>query len=433
MNYIVSFTLKNFRSYKEETILSFMALSSDYNGDNVITADLASGEQIRLLKVLAIYGANASGKSNIIWALNALISFVTDSYQQPATKEIRYEPFMLNGQSDREDVHLSIDFIMDGEYYSYSIQYNETAFTEERLIKGYKNKTLIFDRNNLTPTALKNILTNVSASEFRLYPNHLLLSECANKGSQEMVAIFDFFSNIQPEPVGDSVNLKRFNERIAKEILKDTDSNASKQLSRLLTIADNNITTLKVTKHETDDFQFPSSVPDSIKQRFIDENQWEIKISHKGASGEKVFPISVESTGTKRLFGLGARILHVLSSGGVLAYDEMNIALHPELFKLAVSFFFYKKSNPHCAQLLLTTHETSLLQGPEPLLRADQIWFVEKDEGGKSTLFSAQDFKDVPINLPFEAWYRNGRFGALPTFANIDYIFESTSTLENDK
>ena len=427
MNYIVSFTLKNFRSYKEGTTLSFSALDSDYKRDNVITATLSSGEQIHLLKVLAIYGANASGKSNIIWALNALISFVRSSYQLTVDTSIPYEPFLLNGVADKNDISLSIDFIVNGEYYTYSISYNGDRFTEEILLQGYKKKTLIFDRNHLDKDAISNLLTNISPEDFKLYDNHLLLSECANKGSEKMTGIYRFFTHIQSEPVGDSVNLKRFNERIAKDILKNSQSLASVRLSRLLTIADNNISSLKLNKHEEEDFQFPTSIPEHIKQRFIAENQWEIEILHKGSSGEKELPIEVESTGTKRLFGLGGRILDILNTGGILAYDEMNIALHPELFKLLVSFFFNCKSNPHNAQLVMTTHETALLQGPESLLRADQIWFAEKGENGQSDLFSAQDFKDVPIVLPFEAWYRNGRFGALPSFANIDYIFEEQS------
>lgn len=425
MNYIVSFTLKNFRSYKEETTLSFSALDSDYKNDNVITAELSSGEQIRLLKVLAIYGANASGKSNIIWAMNALSSFVRQSYQIAVDATIPYEPFLLNGAADKKNISLTVDFIIDGEYYTYSISYNEERFTEESLYQGYKNKRLVFDRNHLSKDTINTLLTNISSEDFMLYDNHLLLSECANKGSEKMIGIYRFFTHIQSEPVGDSVNLKRFNERIAKEILKNSQSRVSVQLSRLLTIADNNISSLKLSRHEEEDFQFPTSIPENVKQRFIAENQWDIEILHKGSSGEKGLPIEVESTGTKRLFGLGGRILDILNKGGILAYDEMNIALHPELFKLVVGFFFNSKSNPHNAQLVMTTHETALLQGPESLLRADQIWFVEKGENGQSELFSAQDFKEVPINLPFEAWYRNGRFGALPSFANVDYVFEN--------
>lgn len=145
------------------------------------------------------------------------------------------------------------------------------------------------------------------------------------------------------------------------------------------------------------------------------------KSSSNGLTERIALGMNLESTGTKNLFGLGARILNILDKGGILAYDEMNIAIHPALFQLLVSLFHNPKSNPHNAQLLFTTHDASI--AGESMLRADQIWFAEKGSDGGSQLFSAQDFDDVSINLPFEKWYRSGRFGALPKFGNIDYIF----------
>ena len=101
--------------------------------------------------------------------------------------------------------------------------------------------------------------------------------------------------------------------------------------------------------------------------------------------------MELESTGTKYLFGMGARVLEVLNRGGVLACDEMNIATHPELFKLLVSLFNNSKSNSKNAQLVFTTHDASIMA--DGVFRADQVWFAEKNENGESELFSVQDFE----------------------------------------
>lgn len=134
-----------------------------------------------------------------------------------------------------------------------------------------------------------------------------------------------------------------------------------------------------------------------------------------------LLPLSLESEGTKALFKIAPYILYALDNGKFLAYDEISTAIHPSLFRFLVNLFHNPKSNPKGAQLVFTTHDASVAD--HNTMRADQIWFAEKTNGN-SELFSAQDFEDVSINVPFEKWYRSGRFGALPKFGSIDYIFD---------
>ena len=133
---------------------------------------------------------------------------------------------------------------------------------------------------------------------------------------------------------------------------------------------------------------------------------------HPGEKGEEVaLRLERESRGTQTLFTAGARVIKALEEGSFLAYDEMNIALHPMLFRRLVELFNNKETNPNNAQLLVTTHDTVLID--DVLLRADQIWFAEKTRG-VSSLYSAVDFDGVPIDQPFGPWYRAGRLGARP-------------------
>lgn len=114
-------------------------------------------------------------------------------------------------------------------------------------------------------------------------------------------------------------------------------------------------------------------------------------------------------------------MFQALENGSFLAYDEISTAVHPELLKFLVNLFQNPKSNPKGAQLLFTTQDASIASSDT--LRADQVWFVEKKDGS-SDLYSAQDFDGVTVTgIPFEKWYRAGRFGAIPSFGNVDYIF----------
>ena len=158
-------------------------------------------------------------------------------------------------------------------------------------------------------------------------------------------------------------------------------------------------------------------MPSQIRNQIYEENRWEFRMLHKG-SKLLPFPSALESTGTNAILGVGPTVLKVLKNGGILAFDEMNFAIHPKLFSLIVSLFHSPVTNPKHAQLLMTTHDMFVCEE----LRADQVWFAAKNEFGISELYSAQDFEDASIAMPFEAWYRAGRFGALPKFGNINYI-----------
>ena len=128
---IISFKAKNFKSYKDEVEFSFRALNSEFRSENYHEVELSNGETIRLLNSAVIYGANASGKSNIIWAMFALISYIRSSRELDPSATIRYEPFLLSTQTATSPISLSIEFVADKEIYHYNVSYTEEQFVEE--------------------------------------------------------------------------------------------------------------------------------------------------------------------------------------------------------------------------------------------------------------------------------------------------------------
>lgn len=422
---IVEFKIKNFRSYKEETTFTFEALNEDFKNENFTIVELENEERIKLLKSAAIFGANASGKSNIIWAFQALSFLVAQSRNFDARTLIPvYTPFMMDETTRNSPTEFTIDFIIQKIRYRYTIHFDYIIRLEKLDIIEKGKEICVFKMDGETNPE-KRPLTfeegykseTLDMSNMQMLPNQLVLSGIGIKPDNGLLEVYKALADIQAEPVGDSINLKTNNENVAANILKNSDSKLFHQLKRLIHVADMGIDDIIMKEHGESEFKFPNSVPDNIKKAVIQENKWEFGMRH----GNVILGMMYESTGTKNLFGLGARILNILDKGGILVYDEMNIAIHPALFHLLVSLFHSPISNPHHAQLLFTTHDASI--AGDSMLRADQIWFAEKEKDGASQLYSAQDFEDISINLPFENWYRSGRFGALPQFGNINYIF----------
>ena len=230
---------------------------------------------------------------------------------------------------------------------------------------------------------------------------------------------------MQIEPSAESSGMKKRNRKAANEILKNEKSKLFKQLRKLVRIADVGIEDIFLEKETDDsgDYYTGNSDKFRLSQTFL-----KMQTLHKGYDNNhnlKVFRTSLddfESMGTNHLFNLGARVLQVLDTGGFLAYDEMNLALHPSLLALLVGMFNNPKSNPKHAQLVFTTHDATVVGDNQ--MRVDQVWFTEKNENGESEIFSAQDFDDISIVAPIEQWYRSGLFGARPILGSIDVIFE---------
>ena len=429
---IVEVRVKNYRSYKEEASLTFEALDDDFNKDSIAELQLEYGGNLRLLKSASILGPNASGKSNIARAFYDVSYLVANSRNFDVKRGVPvYQPFLLDKESREKPSSITVLFVVEKREYSYSITFNHNMFLSEVLNRfAGGEELLVFSR---TYDEGKNSFkmsfgegwpsTTLDLSNMNLLPNQLIMSELGTREANGLQNVYGELRGIQSEMVDSALDMSLNNSSVAGNILKSEQSRIFQQLKKLMMVADGNIQDIRMRQHDDSEFNFPESIPAEVRKTFIAQNRWEFVFVHKANGVNVGFPIGIESTGTKNLFSGGTNVLNVLNSGGILVYDEMNVAMHPLLFRMLVRLFHSKKTNPNNAQLLFTTHDVSIIG--DNLMRADQIWLAQKGEQGQSELYSVQDFEDVNIVLPFDEWYRSGRFGALPNFKDIEQVFSN--------
>lgn len=438
---INSFKLKNFRSYAEEADLTFEAQPSELNSGAVKAVALNGGPELHLLTVVAIFGANAAGKSYVIHALAALAQTVANSLSYKSSVGLPgWIPFFTPEKS-REPMEASLDFIIEGKRYIYSLildPFYQLVLHEglELYIDGsFKQvyaRTLNKDNDDrFTGYALSLgegwLSATLDLSDMNILGNQLMLSWLATKEANGLQHVAEYIGSLQVLTPDTLPSTGQQISAIAEKVFQLKKMNGQSPIFRrfvkMMQIADLGITDVSLGYHDDSDFQFPESVSSDIQRAFINENRWDFKLFHKVGNLDEPLglPLRLESQGTQTLVKIVPYLFQALENGSFLAYDEISTAVHPELLKFLVNLFQNSKSNPKGAQLLFTTQDASIASSDT--LRADQVWFVEKKDGS-SDLYSAQDFDGVTVTgIPFEKWYRAGRFGAIPSFGNVDYIF----------
>ncbi len=425
---IVSLKLNNFRSYKGDAFFSFVALDSDFNTDSITNVTLNDGCSIRLLNAAVIFGANASGKSNVILSIAALSDTIKDSLNFTSKSHPYFVmPYAFERSSLRKSTNICLEFIYSGHLYKYEVAGKNNSILKESLREIRKNKSLIvYSRTSDNKMKIGSgwPADKKIAEACDLLPSQLIMSWLATKNAAGLQEVSLYLSNLSVYWGNQHTGSKTDRQLVMENILKDTKSRIFQQLQTLLHISDLGVTTILAAKNNNSDFKFPQSIDEEQKEEFISQNRWNISLGHSTSNPDElcVLNFNSESEGTKALFGVGARLLNALATGAFVAYDEINDAIHPALLRFLVNLFQTKESNPKGAQLLFSTHDSSVAD--HNTLRADQIWFVEKKDS-VSELYSAQDFTDVDVIVPFEAWYRAGRFGANPTLGDYKEIFKN--------
>ena len=221
--------------------------------------------------------------------------------------------------------------------------------------------------------------------------------------------------------------MNRLKEEIADELLNPESQYLLGRLNKLLRVADTKINNISI-KERIGEERAAGKIADD-RNRIAHNNPGNrVSAAHslydKGIEvGVRELPLRQESAGTNVLFALGGIILKRLERGGVLFFDELDNSLHPKLSKFLVRLFNNPVSNPRNAQLVVATHEVTLLD--KEVFRKDQIWFSEKDKFGSTEIFSAKDFEGVRDDTPFDKWYMNGKFGGQPKIKELEFIFNN--------
>lgn len=395
---IVKFEFSNYRSFRDKCTFSMETVDCDVKSDNYFYAN----DDTRLLNSAIVYGANASGKTNLIRCIFVLSSLVNDKFNIPGDDGMwwQYDPFIFSASTDSKPSEISITFIVGNKTYSYSIIYNRKMIIKEELNLLLEEKIhLLFSRKNegrglsyCTPS-YGNIVDYDEKPIFKVFSNKTLLSKYLNDTPHSLITpAARYIANIGTI---NSAKKNRINLLEDEDYIWLKNRNNKERLTRLLRIADLGVQEISV---------------DENKEIFMGHRYYLIDGTiSRNYTGLR---FANESYGTKQMFELGIKILKSLDHGTPLFIDEIDNGLHTYMSDFIISLFKNKKINRKNAQLVITTHDTNLMN--ENKLRRDQIWFTSKSSEGVSDLYSLADFKEVHEDTNFEQWYLNNMFGATP-------------------
>lgn len=434
---IIDFTIKNFRSIKDETILSMEASGSKGKSDNVFEVKTVGGKKFRLLKTAVIYGPNASGKSNIIRAFWSFRQLLSDSFRYDANDDMKFaECFELDTTSRDLPTEFKLNFInRDKTQYIYLISISKSLGIIEETLKYYPGKTpkLIFKRKGRKIISKdQDLFKGLNINE-SINPKRLLLSEIGNSGSEYWEDLRNYFM-LGNSVVNSSANgmIHRMTEK-AKRIFESNDSKSieiKNKVARLVQLSDLGIKGLNLVEEEEivrNDEPNSSEINYSGTRKEKRFKTYHDVFTNKNLSGQKEFDLIRQgSTGTYALVGLSTEIILSLEFGQArpIWIDEIDNSLHPYICRFLINLFNHPKSNKFNSQLIFATHETTLLDRNN--FRKDQIWITTKDKFGATELYSVYDLdvEGLRDDIPFDKWYMSGKFGGLPKIKELDFIFE---------
>lgn len=414
---LIQFSVTNFLSFRDEVILSLST-----NKDNSHKENLLFYKNERILSSVAIYGANAAGKSNLHKAMRAAIRMIRSSNNLQIDQPLLITPFLLDENSRNNKTKFEFIYVYNGIKYEYGFVLDTQYVWEEYLYEYRSSKpSMIFERSNINtyrftskskPQLSKIVDKNTS--------NKLFLATATSWNSDLTKDAYMWFSNMV-----DTYDSQNLEELMFKEFEKNDDS-LNEFMLHLLQKADINITNFNYEKNKQDANQILMDIEDFINLRFKDSGilkQPKIMTSHQvienGKKQEYELNYFDESNGTKRLFTYGPVLKNALENGKTIIIDEIDNALHPAMTKSLIEMFQNPNINKKSAQLIFNTHEISLLD--LNLFRRDQIYFVEKDnKTGASDLYSLDDFSPRKSEN-IQKGYLQGRYGAMPV-VNLEDI-----------
>jgi uncharacterized protein len=436
---LIEFSVGNYRSFKEKVTFSMVAANlvsqdKDLDTNNVFAVD----QELSLVKSAAIYGANASGKSNLAKALQFMKWFMVNSSKETqSTEAIGVERFRLSTETDDQPSFFEIVFLLDGQQHRYGFTADREKVVSEWLYYVPKTReTKLFDRRNGNFDIAK--VYNADGIAAKTRNNALFLSVSAQFNVIKSEAILNWLTYSFGLVSGlDDRNL--LNDTAKYIFRPDIYIKAIELIKNM----DLDIMGVVIKKYTLDvDTKKPENVPfdlwQEIQQSIIeDENRnretnpmpHHIQTIHRkfNSNGEQVsaetFSLAMEeSEGTQKVFALVSLLVDVLDRGKVLIIDEFDARLHPLMSRSIIELFNSNETNPHNAQLIVMTHDTNLLSNK--IFRRDQIWFTEKDRYGATSLYSLAEYK-VRNDASFGSDYIKGKYGAIPYIQVAESFIEA--------
>ena len=420
MSALIQFVVTNFRSIREKRMLT---MNSAAIKDSAAFSMTRNG--VKLLPSAAIYGANSSGKTNLLRAMMYMDRMVLHSIRLNDGEELLYEPYLFNVESRQSPTLFEMTFVADGHTYRYGFEYTLTNIVGEWLYENLKTKSVrLFIRTEEGIGVDANTFAEGVGLEDRTNDNRLFLSVAAQLGGVVSKRIMKFFqtginvlSGLDADGYENFTKMSLQRNRPFVPKMKEFYQKVSLGFDEV-----------HIKEELFDPSQLPEGLPNDMRSELLRELKGKtrlIALSEHPIYNEKgnivdhdVFDFNdIESAGTIKLFGLSGPIFDTLAAGSVLVVDELDAKMHPLISQYVVGLFNNRETNPHGAQLIFNTHDTNLLS--KNTMRRDQIWFTEKNEKGETDVYRLMDVM-MPNQQPprndanLERNYIAGRYGAIP-------------------
>ena len=396
---IIEFTVGNFLSFNEKKTLNFEARG----GVSELKDNFFTFEKQKILRSLVLYGANSSGKSNLIKALGRMKSCIMSSVKLNETDELNYTPFLLSSVSENQPTFFEMVFVSKKQKFRYGFEYNATEITDEWFFEVKKTKEIPLFIRTEEGIAVSDSFQEGKGKEESTNNNRLFISLVAQLGGKVSKQILEWFSGCN---VMSGIKHNDYEGYTLGMFYKNSNGyGEALQFFRDLQLGFNNVEIIE----SEEDFSLNTIHNKYDKTgKIIGQISWSKEES--------------ESEGTKKLIDFSGPIFDTLKNGKIFIVDELDSKLHPLITMQIIKLFNSPETNPNNAQLLFATHDTNLLS--TDIFRRDQVWFTEKDEVEQTDLYSLDDFvfadgTKVRKDANLEKNYIAGRYGAIPYITNL--------------
>ena len=425
---IQEFRAKNYLSFRDEAVLSFEATKEDYLEEQHV---VKVSDDVRLLRLAVVYGANASGKTNLLQGLDELRDFWFD-IKDDLDEDTGFTPFLLDQDTPGKPSRFELKFWVEDKKYWYILEVDRKHVFSEKLFY-YKSiqPTMLFTRSledgqsviKFNPLAVKASSVVVEEITLKCLPNMSFFA--ARNRVNCSLPLIDAARDWMKTGVMPTILPTTRMFQYAGSKIHESDE-IKQYLLAFMGRADSNITNINV---EEERLPMPESLRNAIsedkdlspsaKEKLLGDNSFrkmhavfEHTVSNKRGTEKYELPIQMESDGTQRVLGLETALYRAMNEEKFLSIDEMESSLHPELLELILKEFLEKKGK---SQLIFTTHYDPLLNAVDNgLLRKDSVLFTEKDRTGNTRVYPLTEFRRLNKISSFQRSYRNGLFGATP-------------------
>lgn len=430
---LLEFRVTNYRSIGEEQILSLVPSNRQREySNNIISEDKYSS-----LNAIAIYGANGSGKSNLLKALKDMYDIILTSVRKPSTSKLRYDPFLLREGFHKTDTSFEIVFITNNSRYRYGFSYNQDKISREWLFRKITGReTKLFERVDDVIDVGSGIKSSAKIIDLAINAtrdNTLFLSVCDMLNIEEAKTILKWLSKLNIINLN-IINGQQSNRDKYQTMKLLSNQNYADKIKNYIKSICLNIQDIEVKQYDTGLMLMSNKIPLTTTKilahhTIYDSNANPTNRTQKWDWDER------ESSGSQQALHLSGPILKTLINGDILVIDEIEAFLHPIMTLNIIEIFTNPETNPKKAQIIFATHDTNLLSYAK--LRRDQIYFTEKNKWESTELFSLSDFKyygekngktiseSERPDVNIEKRYIEGRYGAIPILGEFNQYIKS--------